>query len=182
MAISRTTTKKKTTAKYSEHYCDMLCLKLCIKVEFSLVKSFSAKYLQVLVEYCFPGEILADLSRRPPNHLQWRCHYLSDTEELSWAHFCHLKWTTAKPYLLRDLCNFPLPTYVLEEGIINGKVITADAPFNMFNSLSVKAANALSLGANKVKPPSCLSRSINPAASIRDKKILQHKEEKSWLL
>lgn len=47
--------------------------------------------------------------------------------------------------------------------------------FNKVKSLCVKPAKASSLGANRVKSPSCLSRSVNSAASIRDKKILQHK-------
>lgn len=49
-----------------------------------------------------------------------------------------------------------------------------DLLFNKVISLSLKAEKALSLGANRVKSPSCLSTSVKPAASIRDKKILQH--------
>lgn len=53
-----------------------------------------------------------------------------------------------------------------------------DLRFNKVKSLSVKPAKALSLGANRVKSPSCFSRSVKSAASIRDKKILQCREEK----
>lgn len=49
--------------------------------------------------------------------------------------------------------------------------------FKKVKSLSLKPAKALSLGANRVKLPSCRSTSVKPAASIRDKKILQHREE-----
>lgn len=56
-----------------------------------------------------------------------------------------------------------------------------DLLFNKDKSLSLKPAKALSLGANRVKSPSCFSRSVNSAASIRDKKILQDREENSKL-
>ena len=53
-----------------------------------------------------------------------------------------------------------------------------DILLNKDKSLLLKPAKAWSLGANRVKSPSCLSRSVKPESSIRDKKILQQREEK----
>lgn len=56
--------------------------------------------------------------------------------------------------------------------------------FKRDKSLSLSPAKASSVGAKSVKSPSCLSISVSPAASIRDKKILQqrsvsHKDKKA---
>lgn len=60
---------------------------------------------------------------------------------------------------------------------MKAKQSVVDLLFNNFKSLSLKPANASSLGAKRVNPPSVLSSSVSPATSISDKKILQQKEE-----
>lgn len=62
---------------------------------------------------------------------------------------------------------------------LNYKRSLWDLLFNKVKSLSLKPVKASSLGANRVNSPSCFSRSVKPAAFIRDKKILQHREENS---
>lgn len=48
--------------------------------------------------------------------------------------------------------------------------------FSSSKSLGVRPSKASSVGAKMVKEPSCFSRPVKPASSIRDRKILQSKQ------
>lgn len=86
---------------------------------------------------------------------------------LSWIHF-FLPWHTRSisGSAEQSLETIGIKTWCRRKNIW-------DILFRTLMSLSVSPSKASSLGANRVKSPSCLSKSVRPAASIKDKKILQ---------